>query len=105
MKIIIFSSIVLLALGVIIEHDAYSNYHAYADSEFILECSTWYESYEITSKSEFIMVWGHGAIECYNMLDSLANILFLWHNQEIIIDQDLINAVTYLMRIGAISTS
>jgi len=28
------------------------------DVEFILECSTWYESYELTSKSEFITVSG-----------------------------------------------
>ena len=72
------------------------------DSEFVLECSTWYESYEITSKSEFLMVWGYGAAECYNMIDSVARNLFLWHNQELITDQELVNAVTYLARIGVI---
>ena len=70
------------------------------DSDFVLECSTWYESYEITTKSEFIMVWGYGAADCYRMLDSWTSELFLWHNQEDITNQELIQAITYLMRIG-----
>ena len=47
------------------------------DTEFILECSTWYESYELTSKSEFIVVWGKGATDCYDMLDTWSGKLFL----------------------------
>jgi len=73
---------------------------AYADSFFILECSTWYESYELTTKSQFIMVWGYGAANCYSMIDSWTSELFLWHNQEDITDQELIQSITYLMRIG-----
>jgi len=66
------------------------------DTEFILECSTWYESYELTSKPEFIMVWGKGAITCYDMLDSWTGKLFLWHNDGLILDHDLIQAISYL---------
>jgi len=69
------------------------------DSDFVLECSTWYESYELTTKSQFIMVWGSGAAECYNMLDSWTGNLFLWHNQEDITDQELIQAFAYLSQI------
>ena len=70
---------------------------AYAfDSEFILECSTWYESYLLTSKSEFILVWEKGAIDCFDMLDSWTGKLFLWHNDGLILDHDLIQAISYL---------
>ncbi len=66
------------------------------DLEFILECSTWYESYLLTSKSDFILVWGKGAIDCYDMLDSWAERLFLWHNDDLISDWDLIQAISYV---------
>ena len=72
------------------------------DTEFILECSTWYESYELTSKSEFIVVWGKGAITCYNMLDSWAGKLFLWHNENLITDEELETAIAYLVQKGHI---
>ena len=51
------------------------------DSEFILECSTWHESY-LLSKSDFILVWGRGVTDCYDMLDSWTEKLFLWHNDD-----------------------
>ena len=73
------------------------------DSEFVLECSTWYESYEITTKSEFIMVWGYGANDCYAMLDSWAGKLFLWHNEELISDGELKQAIIYLVKINVIN--
>ena len=66
------------------------------DLDFILECSTWYESYLLTSKSDFIMVWGKGATDCYDMLDSWAEKLFLWHNDDLISDWDLIQAISYV---------
>jgi hypothetical protein len=70
---------------------------AYAfDSEFILECSTWHESYLLLSKSDFILVWGKGATDCYNMLDSWTGKLFLWHNDDLISDWDLIQAISYV---------
>ncbi len=68
------------------------------DTEFILECSTWYESYELTSKSEFIMVWGKGAVDCYDMLDSWTGNLFLWHNEDLITDEELQIAITYILK-------
>ncbi len=72
------------------------------DTEFILECSTWYESYELTSKSEFIVVWGKGAITCYDMLDSWAGKLFLWQNVNLITDEELETAIAYLVQKGHI---
>ncbi len=66
------------------------------DLDFILECSTWFESYLLTSKSDFIMVWGKGATDCYDMLDSWAERLFLWHNEDLISDWDLIQAISYV---------
>ncbi len=72
------------------------------DTEFILECSTWYESHELTSKSEFIVVWGKGAITCYDMLDSWAGKLFLWHNENLITDEELETAIAYLVQKGHI---
>lgn len=75
--------------------------HAF-DLDFTLECSTWYESYEITSKSEFIMVWGKGSIECYKMLDSWAGKLFLWHNEGLISDLELKLAINYLVQNNSI---
>ena len=72
------------------------------DTEFILECSTWYESYELTSKSEFIVVWGKGAITCYDMLDLWAGKLFLWHNENLITDEELETAIAYLVQKGHI---
>ena len=68
------------------------------DVEFILECSTWYESYELTSKSEFIVVWGKGATDCYDMLDTWAGKLFLWHNEDLITDKELETAIIYLIQ-------
>jgi len=68
------------------------------DTEFILECATWYESYELTSKSEFIMVWGKGAVDCYDMLDTWTGKLFLWHNEDLITDEELEIAITYLLK-------
>jgi len=75
------------------------------DVEFILECSTWYESYELTSKSEFIVVWGKGAIDCYDMLDTWAGKLFLWHNEDLVTDEELETAITYLIKKGFITFS
>ncbi len=72
------------------------------DVEFILECSTWYESYELTSKSEFIVVWGKGATDCYDMLDTWSGKLFLWHNEDLITDKELERAITYLIQKGII---
>ena len=72
------------------------------DTEFILECSTWYESYELTSKPEFIMVWGKGAITCYDMLDLWTGKLFLWHNENLITDEELETAIAYLVQKGHI---
>jgi len=72
------------------------------DTEFILECSTWYESYELTSKPEFIMVWGKGAITCYDMLDLWIGKLFLWHNENLITDEELETAIAYLVQKGHI---
>ena len=66
------------------------------DSDFVLECSTWLESFEITSKNEFILVWGKGAVECYAMLDSWYGELFVWHNENKISDETLLQAVLYL---------
>jgi len=75
------------------------------DTEFILECSTWYESYELTSKSEFIMVWGKGAVDCYDMLDGWTGKLFLWHNEDLITDEELETAITYLIKKDVITFS
>ena len=75
------------------------------DTEFILECSTWYESYELTSKSEFIMVWGKGAVDCYDMLDTWTGKLFLWHNEDLITNEELETAITYLIKKGFITFS
>ena len=75
------------------------------DVEFILECSTWYESYELTSKSEFITVWGKGAVDCYDMLDTWAGKLFLWHNEDLVTDEELETAITYLIKKGFITFS
>ncbi len=75
------------------------------DVEFILECSTWYESYELTSKSEFIMVWGKGAVDCYNMLNTWAGKLFLLHNEDLVTDEELETAITYLIKKGFITFS
>ena len=72
------------------------------DTEFILECSTWYESYELTSKPEFIMVWGKGAITCDDMLDLWTGKLFLWHNENLITDEELETAIAYLVQKGHI---
>ena len=72
------------------------------DTKFILECSTWYESYELTSKPEFIMVWGKGAITCYDMLDLWTGKLFLWHNENLITDEELETAIAYLVQKGHI---
>ena len=75
------------------------------DAEFILECSTWYESYELTSKSEFIMVWGKGAVDCYDMLDTWTGKLFLWHNEDLITNEELKTAISYLIQKGVITFS
>ena len=94
---ILMLSITMLSISVIIVP-------GYAfDSEFVIECSTWYESYEITTKSEFIMVWGYGAMDCYKMLDSWAGKLFLWHNEKLISDGELTQAVSYLIEKNVIS--
>jgi len=50
-------SIVIIILLIGIFSASLSPVHG-IDTEFILECSTWYESYELTSKSEFIAVLG-----------------------------------------------
>jgi len=42
------------------------------------------------------MVWGKGATDCYEMLDSWAEKLFLWHNDDLISDWDLIQAISYV---------
>jgi len=75
------------------------------DAEFILECSTWYESYELTSKSEFIMVWGKGAVDCYDMLYTWTGKLFLWHNEDLITNEELKTAISYLIQKGVITFS
>jgi len=90
-------SIVIVILLIGIFSASLSSVHG-IDTEFILECSTWYESYELTSKSEFIMVWGKGAIDCYDMLDSWTGKLFLWHNDDLITDEELQIAITYIFK-------
>jgi len=91
-------SIVIIAISLIgIFSASLSPAHG-IDTEFILECSTWYESYELTSKSEFIMVWGKGAVDCYDMLDAWTGKLFLWHNEDLITDEELQIAITYILK-------
>jgi len=90
-------SIVIIILLIGIFSASLSPVHG-IDTEFILECSTWYESYELTSKSEFIMVWGKGAVDCYDMLDSWTGKLFLWHNEDLITDEELQIAITYIFK-------
>jgi len=75
------------------------------DTEFIMECSTWYESYQLTSKSEFILVWGKGAVQCYDMLDTWDGKLFLWNNEGLISNNELENAISYLIQKGVITFS
>jgi len=70
-----------------------------------MECSTWYESYQLTSKSEFILVWGKGAVQCYDMLDIWDGKLFLWHNEDLISNNELENAISYLIQKGVITFS
>ncbi len=44
------------------------------------------------------MVWGKGAVDCYDMLDAWTGKLFLWHNEDLITDEELQIAITYILK-------